>query len=66
MTSPEVSHGRGGAGNIAHDDTQYVDGSIVRTGEAGSHGDGAYSAGRGGTAILPPFALFAFAIPVKC
>ncbi len=44
----EVSHGRGGAGNINVDDTQYVDGAIVRTGAEGSHGDGAYSAGRGG------------------
>lgn len=44
----EVSHGRGGAGNINPDDTQYVDGSIVRAGPEGSHGDGAYSAGRGG------------------
>lgn len=45
----EVSHGRGGAGNINPDDTQYVDGSIVRAGPEGSHGDGAYSSGRGGT-----------------
>ncbi|KAI6785905.1 uncharacterized protein J7T54_006244 [Emericellopsis cladophorae] len=44
----EVSHGRGGAGNINYDDTKYVDGSIVRAGQEGSHGDGAYSAGRGG------------------
>lgn len=49
----EVSHGRGGAGNIAVDDTQYVDGSIVRTGDVGSHGDGAYSAGRGGMFPTP-------------
>ncbi|KAI1733973.1 hypothetical protein F4680DRAFT_367328 [Xylaria scruposa] len=48
MTTPEVSHGRGGAGNINPDDTQYVDGSIVRQGEEGTHGDGAYSTGRGG------------------
>lgn len=44
----EVSHGRGGAGNINADDTKYVDGEVVRTGVEGSHGDGAYSAGRGG------------------
>lgn len=44
----EVSHGRGGAGNINPDDTKYVDGAIVRAGPEGSHGDGAYSAGRGG------------------
>jgi hypothetical protein len=44
----EVSHGRGGAGNINVDDTQYADGEVVRTGVAGSHGDGAFSAGRGG------------------
>ncbi|KAF4122650.1 Protein of unknown function (DUF3602) [Geosmithia morbida] len=46
--STEVSHGRGGAGNINPDETEYVDGSIVRVGPEGSHGDGAYSAGRGG------------------
>lgn len=50
----EVSHGRGGAGNISVDDTQYTDGSIVRSGPEGSRGDGAYSAGRGGRL----FALF--------
>ncbi|CAI6098204.1 hypothetical protein V2G26_000766 [Clonostachys chloroleuca] len=46
--SAEVSHGRGGAGNFNADDTKYEDGSIVRVGDEGSHGDGAYSAGRGG------------------
>lgn len=45
----EVSHGRGGAGNINPDDTPYVDGEVVREGVIGSHGDGVYSAGRGGT-----------------
>ncbi|GAB0135356.1 hypothetical protein EsDP_00003697 [Epichloe bromicola] len=44
----EVSHGRGGAGNINEDKTTYVDGEVVRAGAEGSHGDGAYSAGRGG------------------
>ncbi|OAA45554.1 hypothetical protein NOR_03343 [Metarhizium rileyi] len=44
----EVSHGRGGAGNINADETKYVDGEVVRAGVEGSHGDGAYSAGRGG------------------
>ncbi|KAK9439358.1 hypothetical protein VB005_07512 [Metarhizium brunneum] len=44
----EVSHGRGGAGNINPDKTEYVDGEVVRAGVEGSHGDGAYSAGRGG------------------
>lgn len=44
----EVSHGRGGAGNIEPDETKYVDGEVVRSGEVGSHGDGAFSAGRGG------------------
>ncbi|OAA79969.1 hypothetical protein LEL_03455 [Akanthomyces lecanii RCEF 1005] len=44
----EVSHGRGGAGNINADDTPYVDGEVVREGVIGSHGDGVYSAGRGG------------------
>jgi hypothetical protein len=56
--SSEVSHGRGGAGNIGVDETKYVDGSIVRSGPEGSHGDGAYSAGRGGTSLL--FASFVF------
>ncbi|KAH7133561.1 hypothetical protein EDB81DRAFT_887375 [Dactylonectria macrodidyma] len=46
--SVEVSHGRGGAGNINVDDTKYVDGEVVRSGVEGSHGDGAYSSGRGG------------------
>ncbi|KAM3532030.1 hypothetical protein NHJ13051_000406 [Beauveria bassiana] len=44
----EVSHGRGGAGNINPDDTKYVDGEVVREGVIGSHNDGVYSAGRGG------------------
>ncbi|TQS33355.1 hypothetical protein Golomagni_06305 [Golovinomyces magnicellulatus] len=48
----EVSHGRGGAGNISVDDTKYVDGEVVRSGIEGSHGDGAYSAGRGVYTIL--------------
>lgn len=46
--SVAASHGRGGAGNIHPDDTQYVDGSVTRSGPEGSHGDGAYSVGRGG------------------
>lgn len=54
----DVSHGRGGAGNINPDDTKYVDGAIVRAGPEGSHGDGAYSAGRGGMYIFPPSFLF--------
>lgn len=48
----EVSHGRGGAGNISVDNTKYVDGEVVRSGIEGSHGDGAYSAGRGGEYCL--------------
>ena len=48
MATPEVSHGRGGAGNINSDDTPYVDGEVVRVGPEGSHGDGAFSTGRGG------------------
>ncbi|XXG94052.1 hypothetical protein Hte_000303 [Hypoxylon texense] len=52
MTTPEVSHGRGGAGNITPDNTKYVDGEIVRQGEEGSHGDGAFSTGRGGAANI--------------
>ncbi|RAL66844.1 hypothetical protein DID88_007627 [Monilinia fructigena] len=52
MTEHEVSHGRGGAGNIGADSTQYVDGEIVRQGPAGDHGDGAFSVGRGGAANI--------------
>jgi len=48
-TSTEnVSHGRGGAGNIGTDPVQYTAGDIHREGLEGDHGDGAYSAGRGG------------------
>jgi hypothetical protein len=54
----EVSHGRGGAGNINPDDTKYVDGAIVRAGPEGSHGDGAYSAGRGGMCICFSLSFF--------
>ncbi|KAI1765296.1 hypothetical protein GGR53DRAFT_465486 [Hypoxylon sp. FL1150] len=54
MTTPEVSHGRGGAGNINPDDTKYVDGEIVRQGEEGSHGDGAFSAANIADADKPP------------
>lgn len=42
---PIVSHGRGGAGNIAPDETRYTDGEIVREGPVGDQGDGAYSTG---------------------
>lgn len=52
MATPEVSHGRGGAGNINPDDTKYVDGEVVRVGVEGSHGDGAFSTGRGGAANI--------------
>ncbi|KAK3300841.1 uncharacterized protein B0H64DRAFT_24942 [Chaetomium fimeti] len=52
MSAPEVSHGRGGAGNINPDNTQYVDGEVVRVGAPGSHGDGAFSTGRGGAANI--------------
>jgi hypothetical protein len=48
----EVSHGRGGAGNIDADDTKYVDGEVVRSGAEGSHGDGAFSSGRGGASFI--------------
>lgn len=48
----EVSHGRGGACNIDEDDTKYVDGEVVRSGAEGSHGDGAFSSGRGGTSFI--------------
>ncbi|KAL9583705.1 MAG: hypothetical protein Q9212_002550 [Teloschistes hypoglaucus] len=46
--SEEVSHGRGGAGNINPDSTPYADGEIVREGLVGDQGDGPYSSGRGG------------------
>ena len=52
MSAPEISHGRGGAGNITPDNTKYVDGEVVRVGVAGSHGDGAFSTGRGGAANI--------------
>lgn len=52
MAGPEVSHGRGGAGNINPDDTKYVDGEVVRVGVVGSHGDGAFSTGRGGAYLF--------------
>ncbi|KAL1839524.1 hypothetical protein VTJ49DRAFT_1426 [Mycothermus thermophilus] len=52
MSAPEVSHGRGGAGNINPDNTKYVDGEVVRVGVVGSHGDGAFSTGRGGAANI--------------
>ncbi|KAB5579883.1 hypothetical protein GE09DRAFT_1167584 [Coniochaeta sp. 2T2.1] len=48
----EVSHGRGGAGNIKPDDTPYGDGEVVRAGPEGSHADGAFSTGRGGAANI--------------
>ncbi|KAF2801849.1 uncharacterized protein BDZ99DRAFT_214260 [Mytilinidion resinicola] len=46
---PIVSTGRGGAGNIGHDETPYTDASIVREGPVGESTDGAtFSTGRGG------------------
>ncbi|KAK3178966.1 hypothetical protein OEA41_001104 [Lepraria neglecta] len=48
MSDPIVSHGRGGAGNIAPDEKNYTDGEIVREGPLGDQGDGPYSSGRGG------------------
>ncbi|RDW78098.1 hypothetical protein BP5796_05950 [Coleophoma crateriformis] len=50
--SVEVSHGRGGAGNIREDATPYGDGEIVREGVVGDHHDGAFSTGRGGAANI--------------
>ena len=61
--APEVSHGRGGAGNINPDDTPYVDGEVVRVGVEGSHDDGAFSTGRGGKTrplFLPTHLQFSF------
>ena len=46
--SIEISHGRGGVGNISADNSEYVDGEIVRIGAEGSHGDGPFGTGRGG------------------
>jgi len=43
----EVSHGRGGAGNITPDAREYVDAALRREGNPESSG-GAYSTGRGG------------------
>lgn len=40
-----MSHGRGGAGNITADDTQYADAEIVRAADEGT----GVSTGRGGT-----------------
>ncbi|TAQ83681.1 hypothetical protein B7494_g7992 [Chlorociboria aeruginascens] len=51
-TGEEISHGRGGAGNIGPDNTAYSDGEIVREGVVGDHGDGAFSSGRGGAANI--------------
>ncbi|KAJ4408241.1 hypothetical protein N0V82_009727 [Gnomoniopsis sp. IMI 355080] len=48
MSAPEVSHGRGGAGNINPDDTKYTDAEIVRAGEEGT----GISTGRGGAANI--------------
>ncbi|KAK7745350.1 hypothetical protein SLS53_002846 [Cytospora paraplurivora] len=48
MSAPEVSHGRGGAGNITPDNTEYVDAEIVREGEPGT----GVSTGRGGAANI--------------
>lgn len=58
MAAPEISHGRGGAGNINPDDTKYVDGEVVRVGVEGSHNDGAFSTGRGGETVFPLFCSF--------
>lgn len=46
------SHGRGGIGNFAPDNTKYVDGEIVRAGPEGDQGDGPFSTGRGGSANI--------------
>ncbi|PSR99385.1 hypothetical protein BD289DRAFT_479522 [Coniella lustricola] len=46
--APEVSHGRGGAGNITPDNTQYRDAEIVRSADEGT----GVSTGRGGAANI--------------
>ncbi|KAH6638008.1 hypothetical protein C7974DRAFT_411456 [Boeremia exigua] len=47
-TTPLHSTGRGGAGNIGHDDTVYADGAITREGLAGESVANEFSTGRGG------------------
>ena len=42
-----VSHGRGGAGNIYPDETEYVDGGLIAVGTPGASGEG-WSGGIGG------------------
>ncbi|KAF3001209.1 hypothetical protein E8E13_001366 [Curvularia kusanoi] len=46
--TPIHSTGRGGAGNIGHDDTVYADGAILREGTAGESTTNEFSTGRGG------------------
>jgi len=46
--APIHSTGRGGAGNVGADPTQYVDAGIVREGVQGISPEGEYSSGRGG------------------
>ncbi|KAI9790195.1 MAG: hypothetical protein M1835_001152 [Candelina submexicana] len=47
--SGNVSHGRGGQGNIAPDSNTYADGAIVREGPvSGLDNDGPITTGRGG------------------
>ncbi|KAG9677885.1 hypothetical protein KCV03_g2153, partial [Aureobasidium melanogenum] len=48
------STGRGGAGNIGHDDTLYTDGSIVREGFVGESSKPEYSSGRAGNIVDSP------------
>ena len=55
--TPLHSTGRGGAGNIGHDENTYVDGSIVREGAVGESDVPEYSAGRGGAGKLFPSTL---------
>jgi len=51
----ETTTGRGGAGNMVHDDPRkYVDGSIVREGHVGESAEGDYSSGRGGAGNIVP------------
>ncbi|KAI5786377.1 hypothetical protein DFH27DRAFT_256065 [Peziza echinospora] len=47
----QVSHGRGGTGNIGPDDGEYVDGGIHRAGDPAASG-AAYSTGRGGASNI--------------
>ena len=62
MSDPIVSHGRGGAGNIAHDEKAYTDGDIVREGPLGDQGNGPYSTG----VCFPSLSLYLGSCTFEC